>query len=386
MKMIRHSLQVIKLSPHEAVTAMSVRDLLDVAIPARNFLANAKLDPIERRTVDRMREIHGLIQRDFTGEKKRNANGDLADYIRDEWIVAKNGRPTEGFFGPFILFFVDDIPVVDGVADLTQKGIFGDGESRGEAFLVNIERLTDAEVERLLDRTVAVHLVHGIQDPKVLSKYFADVNGKGVRVNPNLVVMADYTDPYAEVSKRVFERLGFELETRQRQVGAASDAVMTGLQARAMVAAVARGVAAVQYGAKPIPSDGLDVDRLESAAQAWFARVFDRFEAGAFRDRSLILRAGPVGVCLGALGRSFYDGDEVEQMRSVATLMDERIDWTVGPHWEGLAGKTNPATGVFTVGGGKEYAYGAWAALTKPDDPAGRRIRHLDVSQEGGVA
>jgi hypothetical protein len=39
---------------------------------------------------------------------------------------------------------------------------------------------------------------------------------------------------------------------------------------------------------------------------------------------------------------------------------------------------------VFTVGGGKEYAYGAWAALTKPDEPAGRRIRHLD--EEGEAA
>jgi hypothetical protein len=383
---IRHSLPVIELNPHEAVTAMSVRDLLDVAIPARNFLPHAKLDPIERRTVDRMREVHGLIQRDFSGEKRRNANGDLADYIRTEWLVNSNGRPTAGFFGPFILFFIDRIPVDNGTADLVQKGIFGDGESRGEAFLVNIERLTDAEVEKLLDKTVAVHLVHGIQDPKVLAKYFADVNGKGVRVNPNLVVMADYTDPYAEVSKRVFESLGMELETRQRQVAAASDAVMTGLQARSMVAAVARGVAAVQYGAKPIPTDGLDVGRLESAAGEWLGRVFGRFEAGAFRDRNLILRAGPVGVCLGALGRAFYDGDTAEQTRAVEILNDERIDWTVGPHWEGLAGKTSQATGVFTVGGGKEYAYGAWAALTRPDELAGRRIRHLDESQEGEVA
>lgn len=382
--MIRHSLPVIALNPHEAVTAMSVRDLLDVAIPARNFLPNAKLDPIERRTVDRMREIHGLIQRDFAGEKKKNANGDLAEYIRTEWLVNKNGQPSAGFFGPFILFFVDEIAIENGTADLTQKGIFGDGESRGEAFLVNIERLTDAEVEKLLDKTVAVHLVHGIQDPKVLAKYFADVNGKGVRVNPNLVVMADYTDPYADVSKRVFESLGLELETRQRQVPAASTAVMTGLQARSMVAAIARGVAAVQYGAKPIPADGLDVERLESAADEWLGRVFARFETGAFRDRNLILRAGPVGVCLGALGRAFYDGTDKDQLEAIAILEDERIDWTVGPHWEGLAGKTSQATGVFTVGGGKEYAYGAWAALTKPDEPAGRRIRHLD--EEGEAA
>jgi hypothetical protein len=377
---IKHTLPVIKLNPHEAVTAMSVRDLLDVAIPARDFLPSARLDPISQRTVDKMREVHGLIQRDFAGEKKRNANGDLADYIRDEWLVPAPGRPQAGFFGPFILFFLDEIPIAENVAELTQKGIFGDGESRGEAFLVNIERLMDDDekVERLLDKNVAVHMVHGIREPGVLAKYFADVNGKGVRVNPNLVVMADYTDPYAEVSKRVFDHLGLELETRQRQVPSRSNAVMTGLQARSMVAAVARGVAAVQYGAKPIPTEGLDVARLESAAGSWLTRVFEKFGPGAFRDRDLILRAGPVGVCLGALGRAFYDGNREDQEDAIAILDDERIDWSVGPHWEGLAGKTSQATGVFTVGGGKEYAYGAWAALTRPDEPAGRRIRHLD--------
>lgn len=89
-------------------------------------------------------------------------------------------------------------------------------------------------------------------------------------------------------------------------------------------------------------------------------------------------------MCLGALGRAFYDGIEQDQLNAIAILEDGRIDWTVGPHWEGLAGKTSQATGVFTVGGGKEYAYGAWAALTKPDEPAGRRIRHLD--EQGEVA
>lgn len=383
--MIRHQLQVIKLNDHEAVTGMAVRELLDIAIPARNFLANAKLDPIERRTVDKLREVHDIIQRDFTGEKKKNANGELADYIRDEWLSNGGSKPAAGFFGPFILFFLDEIPITDGVADLAQKGFFGDGESRGEAFLVNIERLSDPEVEKLLDRNVAVHMVHGIENHKVLAKYFADVNGKGVRVNPNLVVMADYTDPYAEISKRVFGALGLELETRQRQVPAASSAVMTGLQARTMVAAIARGVAAVQYGSKAIPTEGLDPDRLEQAAEDWLGRVFDRFDVGAFRDRNLILRAGPVGVCLGALGRAFYDGDQKEQDAAIAVLDDAQIDWTVGEHWEGLAGKTSQATGVFTVGGGKEYAYGAWAALTKPDEPAGRRIRHLE-KQEGAAA
>lgn len=383
--MIDRSIQVIRLDNYQFVTAMAVGELLDVAVPARNFMPNAKLDPLQRREVERLRGLHDLIQRDFTGEKKRNAQGSLADYIREEWIPTDEEDPAPGFLGPIVLFFMAPIEIDDSDrAHLDEKGILGDGESRGEAFLINVERMTQTEVKILLRKRVAVHIVHGIENARTLAKYFADVNGKGVGVNPNLVVMSDYTDPYGEVAKRVFEDLGLDLETRQRQVPAASSAVMTGLQARSMVAAVARGVAAVQYGAKPIPADGLDVDLLERSSAAWLKRVFDKFGPGAFRDRELILRAGPIGVCLGALGRPFYDGDAAGQQQSVAVLDDDRIDWTVGPHWEGLAGKTSQATGVFTVGGGKEYAYGAWAALTRPDEPAGRRIRHLN--EEGEAA
>lgn len=374
--MIEHSLQVIPINKHEAVTAMSVRDLLNTAVPARNFLPSAKLDPLERRVVDRLRPLHALIQRDFAGEKKRNAQGELANYIRKEWVGVDDNRPTEGFLGPIVLFFMDPIEMDDaGRARLNTKGMYGDGESRGESFLINVEQIdSDAEVERLLNKRVAVHIVHGVQDPKVLAKYFADVNGKGVGVNPNLVVMADYTDPYAEITKRVFASMGLELETRQRQVSAKSAAAMTGLQARLMVAAVARGVAAVGYGAKPIPEDGLNEARLESVGEQWLSKVFDRFGADAFRDRERILRATPVAVCLAALGKAFYNGTAAEQKKSLEILSDTKIDWTVGPHWEGIAGKTSP-TGVFTVGGGKEYAYGTWAALTRPGEEAGQRIR-----------
>lgn len=381
--MIDKSLQVIRLNDHECVTAMTVGELLDSTVPARNFLLNAKLDPLQRREVERLRELHQIIQRDFTGEKKRNAQGSLADYIQRQWVMPDETKASPGFLGPLVAFFTNKIQIDDNDrAHLEEKGILGDGESRGEAFLVNVQRMSDPEVKLLMRKRVAVHIVHGVEDVRTLAKYFADINGKGVGVNPNLVVMSDFTDPYSEVSKRVFEDLGLPLETRQRQVAAASNAVMTGLQARTMVAAVARGISAVQYGAKAIPADDLDVDKLESSAAQWLGRVFKKFGDGAFRDRDLILRAGPIGVCLGALGKAFYDDDAAGQKEALATLDDERIDWTVGPHWEGLAGKTSTATGVFTVGGGKEYVYSAWAALTKPDEPAGRRIRHLADGQE----
>src|SRR5438445_12897120 len=89
-------------------------------------------------------------------------------------------------------------------AHIASKGMLLDGESRGEAALVNVERMTNDEIERLLRRPVTVHVVHGIDNPDIVAKYFADVNGKGVKVNPNLVAMRDYLDAYTTITQAVF--------------------------------------------------------------------------------------------------------------------------------------------------------------------------------------
>jgi DNA sulfur modification protein DndB len=375
---IDRTLKIIPVGKYEAVTAMTVNDLLETAVPARSFLGNAKLNPLDERAVGRLRELHKLIQRDFAGQKKTNARGALADYISDEWLPANGSKPAAGFIPAFILYFPDELEIdqEDGMtAHIRSRGIFVDGESRGEALLTNLERLGDAEYDRLVKRSVAVHIIHGVGDPKVIAKYFADVNGKGVGVNPNLVVMTDYTDPYAEITKRVFERLGLELETRQRQVSAKSAAVLTGLQARTMVAAVARGVSAVQYGGKPIPDDGVDLDKLETTAESWLSRVFSALRPERFRDKGYIIRAVPVSSSLGALGRAHYDGDSDGQRKALQVLDDDTIDWSVGEHWAAIAGRVNPNTGRFAVGGGKEYAYATYRALTEPESDIGSQIR-----------
>jgi len=375
--MIDRTLKVIALNDHEAVTSMSVEDLLETVLPARAFLRNAKLSPIEQRARDRVKEMHDLIQRDFEGQKKKNAQGLLAEYIEDEWL-SDAGGPTSGFLPPFTVAFPERLDFDDDgtTVHIKSKGIFVDGESRGEALLINIERLEDeVKLHQLYGKPVAVHIVHGIDDPKVIAKYFADVNGKGVGVNPNLVVMADYTDPYGEITKRVFSDLGIVLETRRRQVSMKSEAVMTGLQARTMVAAIVKGVGVVQFGAKAIPTEDLDEAKLEQISKTWLDRVFTRFEPHEFRDKSLILRSTPVTASLGALGHAFYKGDPAEQKRSEEVLDDTRIDWTMGAHWNGVCGKVSPSTNRFAVGGGKEYAYATWNALTEGSSGAGQQIR-----------
>lgn len=394
--MIDKTLKVIHVSPYEAVTAMTVSDILETVIPARFFLPSAKLQPVEKRDVERARELHELIQRDFAGQKKTNARGDLAGYIEDHWVPERDKKPPSGFLGPFIVWLpqklesaekdasdATDEPVSIGSDEkvrITSKGIFVDGESRGEGFLVNVERWLEddadnGKIDALLKKAVAVHIIHGVDKPEVVAKYFADVNGKGIRVNPNLMVMRDYTDPYAEITKRVFDGLGLELETEKRQVPAKSNAVLTGLQARLMVAAIAKGVGVVSYGAKPIPLEDVDLVKLEAAAKAWLARVFDAFPPERFRDKSEVLRAVAVTAALGALGSGFYAENTKDQKKALEVLSDKKIDWSADTHWRDIAGKVNPTTGRFTVGGAKEFAHATYRALTDPNSDVAKSIR-----------
>ena len=44
-----------------------------------------------------------------------------------------------------------------------------------------------------------------------------------------------------------------------------------------MVAEIAKGEAAVQYGANPIPTDGVDTHNPETTAESLFSRVFSAF-------------------------------------------------------------------------------------------------------------
>jgi hypothetical protein len=71
-------------------------------------------------------------------------------------------------------------------------------------------------------------------------------------------------------------------------------------------------------------------------------------------------------------------GDEAGKVKALAILEDRRIDWSVSERWAGLAGKVDPVTEAFTVGGGKEYASQTWQALTDDDSPGWKRLRGLE--------
>ena len=93
----------------------------------------------------------------------------------------------------------------------------------------------------------------------------------------------------------------------------------------------------------------------------------------AFKDKDQVLRAVPVSAALGALGRPFY-ADDLDGQLSAKAALKSGIDSSPGPHWSGIAGKTNP-NGAFSVGSGKENGYATHRALIDPADPGYRTIR-----------
>lgn len=393
----------IPVDEHQLVGAIEVGALLESVLPARAFGPKAKNDPMTQRLVDRYGEMHDLIQRDLAGRKASNAKNELRDYIEDEWIP----EDGVGVLPPMVLYLPDRLEntSLEGCYGMARyelpagkKALILDGESRVESKLHIIEdpEVPAEVVDALLGKRIPVLFHHGI-DVASARKYFADINGKGVGINPNLLVSADLTDPWVERARDLFGSLGIGIEEESRQVSVTNPAVLTMIQARTMFASVAHGVAAVSFGSKRIPNSvggtAVDFDRLEAAARKHFERLFDHFSAERmgelglteddlakgrgelhpFKRRGLVLRSVPVMVALGALGRAYYDpdGDTPDPEK---VLTDDSISWLTGEHWAGIAGKINPS-GNFSVASGKESAYTAWRALTDPKDGAYRQIR-----------
>lgn len=376
------TLEAMKGGEYEAVATVTVQEFLDLTIPGRAFLAKAKNDPLTQRVVDEVREMHDLIQRDLTGQKLKNARGDLARYLLEEWLPEVDG-PSYGVMGPFIVVTPTPLTWVtdtDGAVKLGlragQKFIIEDGESRGEAFLWLLEQPDSSEevIEQMLARKISMVIHHGVPIEKA-RKWFADINGKGVKVNANLTVARDLTDPYRGIALKVFPELGAPLELDSRQVKTTGPEVFTALQARLAVTAVAKGPSVVGYGAGRIPTEDVDFEGLENAAREWFTHVFKTLGIGSFKDKEKVLRSVPILAAVGAVGKAYYDGDEDARRRARGVIGDAKIDWSTGEQWSGICGKVNPNTGKFAVGSAKEYGNAAFNALTKADSPAWLQIR-----------
>jgi hypothetical protein len=414
----------IKINDYQFTTVLPVSELLRItvsglAFEAKEAQSNAYDDLADRVAV--LAPARKLIQRNFynealkprvrknleTGEKETtrvldytesakliNAKGDLLRYIKGPYIDSP-GQSTAAM-PAFVVYFPENLPAERQVGidagmggeyytyDITNvgKGMCLDGESRHYAMerAINdsgVNALNGLRKENLRNKLVTVEIHHGLE-PIKMAQVFADLNGKGVKLNSNAVAARDIRDPWARATKEIFSQLGVQLQEAGRQISAVSQANNVHLmfnQARVMVKAMGIGSFNGATGTAD-RTDGIDFERLVKTGIEWFGIVLEHFGgAEVFTDPDRVLRAVPVKVAIGLMGHAWYDTDKGAQQRHVQSLSE--IDWKVGQAWAGIAGKVALKDGVYrlSASGAKEIGTHAARAITNADSVDGKKIR-----------
>jgi hypothetical protein len=186
-------------------------------------------------------------------------------------------------------------------------------------------------------------------------------------------------DPIMKAVAQVENRVSFlngRVERMARQLTKSSPKVVTMQTLRQMVVNVGKGIAGVQYGARPVPTEGVDLDDVTEVAISWFSLFFETFRVEANDRDAYLLTSSPVLAAVGAMGNVILDAphhqrDEI-QKRMIESL--QSVDWHKGAHWQGIAGRFS-AKGVFTVSGTKEVGYGVFNVLVDAHNPNYTTVR-----------
>lgn len=414
----------IRINDHQFTTVLPISELLRITVSGMAFEQDAVGTHAYGNLTDRVAVLspaRKLVQRTFynpalkpkvvknleTGEKETkrvpsfsesakliNAKGDLLRYVKGPYIDSP--EQSTAAMPAFVLYFPEKLPALPqqdfnaGMGgeyytyDLTNvgKGMVLDGESRHYSMERAINdsganALTGLRKEILRNKLVTVEVHHGL-DPLKMGQVFADLNGKGVKLNSNAAGARDIRDPWARATKEIFSQLDVQLQLAGRQISAVSQANDIHLmfnQARVMVRALGIGSFNGATGSSD-RTDGIDFDRVVKTGVEWFDIVFKHFGGPqVFTDSDQVLRAMPVKVAIGLMGHAWYDTDMTERQKHSHSL--STIDWRVRPEWAGIAGKVTQKDGVYklSASGAKEIGTRAARAITNADSVDGKKIR-----------
>ena len=254
-----------------------------------------------------------------------------------------------------------------------------DGETQLTAHYELRRRLPPELKERHGDYPLSAVVHHGI-DVDVARLYFHDLNVLAVRPNTSLGLSMDSADPLMKVVSDVERRVAFvngRVERMARQLLKSSPKVITMQSLRQMVVNVAKGIAGIQYGSRPVPVEGIDLADVTEVAVSWFNAFFDSFSAEVADREQYLIGAAPLLAGVAALGNTILASPDYRRAALEAELLESlrTVDWRKGEHWAGVAGRFSPK-GVFTVSGTKEVGYGVFNALADPMNPNYRTVRH----------
>jgi len=439
----------IRIDDNRIASVVPVSLLMELTISGLAFEPKEKVgenyDHLDSRVKD-LTPARGAIQRNFfaramkeiryfdpeTGEKKtrreptawsptrkyNNAIGELLRYVQGPFL---DNPPLTAALPPFILYRPepmqgDQMPEFNAhmggeffvyEIDPSIKFMLADGESRHLAIdlsLAPTSRLSGSRREKLKSTLVTVEIINGIpaQD---MGQMFADFNGKGVTLTRNEVEGKDMRDPWTRAAKEIFAELNVPLQDSGRQITAVAMAENKHLlvgHAITMVRAVGLGsfTKAVSSSAHDdVIKDPVQYEKLLNAGIEWFGILLDHFKmpevngqrsAEIFTDPDRVIRAMPVKVALGVMGHAWFAGD-INRQREYREALD-RINWVVGPEWNGIAGRvtektlkkkvdgktvTETVSDEYTLAasGAKEIGTRAVRALTNPTSTDGEMVR-----------
>jgi DNA sulfur modification protein DndB len=339
---------------------------------------SARITGYDAESIAEESELHALVQRALTGNKKSNVPR-YSLYIEE--VV--NGSRT-GVLPPMHLWSQEQLkvfPLGDVQFALIPNGehiLAIDGETQLAAHYELRRRAEPETRDRHGTYPVPAVIHHGIP-VEVARQFFHDLNVLAVRPNTSLGLSMNTADPIMATVAKVESRVPFlngRVDRMARQLTKSSPKVVTMQTLRQMVVNVAKGIAGIQYGARPVPTEGVDLDDVAEVAVAWFSLVFETFRVEASDREVYLFTSSPVLSAIGAMGNLVVNAprhqrDEL-QKRLLESLQD--VDWRKGERWQGIAGRFS-AKGVFTVSGTKEVGYGVFNVLADPHNPNYTTVR-----------
>jgi DNA sulfur modification protein DndB len=368
----------IPLAPNIFIASTNFKQLKTITRNPALLQPGTRRGPFDAEELDSEAEIHTLIQRALTGNKKSNV-GPYRAYIED---VVQGGI---GVLPPMHLWSPDQLTIarhgtqtyilvpsgehllaIDGETQLTAHWALDSSSGSPE--------LRDAH----RDYPLAAIVHHGVA-VQTARQYFHDLNVLAVRPNTSLGLSMDTKDPIMKVVGDLEAAVPFlhhRIDKQSRQLPKNSSKVATLQSLRQMVVNIAKGISGVQYGARPAPVDDINLSELRQVAISWVGMFMNSFEKELTDRENYLTGAGPVLAAVGAMGQVLLTAPPDRRQDIQDQLLDSlrQVDWHKGDHWLGIAGNYT-STGVFSVKGTKEVAYAVFNALTDPANGGYSRIR-----------
>lgn len=323
-------------------------------------------------------QLHELIQRALTGNKKANV-GRYSIYIEEVVLGTRPGvLPPMHLWSPEALDIVPLADVQYAVIPNGQRLLAIDGETQLTAHY-ELRRRVEPETREAHGRFPLAAVVHHGLPVDLARQYFHDLNVLAVRPNTSLGLSMNTADPVMQIVGEVERRVSFvngRVERMARQLAKSSPKVITMQTLRQMVVNVAKGIAGVQYGARPVPVDGIDLKDLAEVAVHWLDLFFATFAREVSDREGYLAGSSAMLSAVGAMGNTLLNTPHHERGVVAQELLDSlrEVDWRKDVHWQGIAGRFSPK-GMFTVSGTKEVGYAVFNALTDRDNPNYRTIR-----------